>query len=235
MSEHKDLSCAALLKSDKFLSEHTDKFTKLGAEFNSAASQDTVNATVKSLEKKGFLVKLAKDRADALSYITALPKDGQTISSGASTTLDEIGYTTWAKGQTKNKDWKAIAIEKQNAGDWGGAGAARKQGAIADWYYAGCTAVTEDGEILWASASGTRVSVWAHNLVFVVGSNKITKNWAKAMERLFEWQFHIESARARVVYKNDGSTITEIGALKQCNPFAPKSVQVVIVPESLGF
>jgi len=235
MSEHKDLSCTALLKSDKHLSENAEKFAKLGAEFNVKASEDSLKTTVSNLEKKGFLVKVAKDRAEALSYITGLPKDGQAISSGASTTLDEIGYTNWAKGQKSFKDWKALAIEKQNANDWPGAGAARKQGAIADFYYTGMSAVTEDGEILWASASGSRVSILAGNLIFVIGTNKIVKSWSKAMERLNEWQYHIESARARVVYKNSGSTITEIGALKQCNPYAPKSVQVVIVPEVLGF
>jgi len=235
MTDHKELSAAALLKSDKYLSENADKFSKLGQEFNQPASESSLKTTVANLEKKGFIVHVAKDKADALTYITGLPKDAQTISSGGSTTLDEIGFTEWAKKQTKLKDFKALSLAAQASNDWPGASALRKQGALADFFYAGAAAVTEDGEVLWASATGSRVSILAGTLVFVVGTNKIVKNWAKANERLNDWQYHVESARARIVYKNAGSTITEIGALKGVNPYAPKSVQVVIVPGALGF
>jgi len=230
-----DLSAEGLLKSDKELLENAQKLKPLAKEFNTAASAETLSKTAKTLESKGFVVKVAKDAADALAYITAIPQEGQSICSGGSTTLDEIGFTEWAKGQSKFKDFKALSLEKINKGDFPGGMALRKQGGLADVFFAGAAAVSQDGEVLWGSGTGTRVSILAGKLIFVVGSNKIVADATKGRQRLTEWQLPLESARMRAAYKMPKSGITEMGSLHGVTPYAPGSIHVVILPGVYGY
>jgi len=230
-----DLTQQGILASDAELSAKKEHFEALAKRFNVAASPEVVETTKAALEKNGFTVKVATDAKDALDFITSIPKDGQTIFSGGSRTLDEIGFKDWAKSQTKFKDFKAEALACEAKGDWAGAGMARKNGSIADVMFASVASVSQDGILVWGSLTGTRVSIWSGTLVIVVGTQKIVKDDKEADERLYEWQLPLESARARVVYKVAGSAVNEYGSLRRCNPWAPGSVHVVLVPGVWGY
>jgi len=231
-----DLSQKGLLASDAELVSKRDQFSNLAQRFNVAASDDTLEATKTALEAKKFVVKIVDDAKEALGYITAIPKDGQSISSGGSRTLDEIGYKDWAKSQTSFKDFKAEAINAESKGDWGNASRYRKEGSNADVFFTSCAAVTQDGAILWGSMSGTRLSLNAGVLVVVAGSQKVVPDEAAGEQRMYEWQLPLESARARVVYKIPGSNLNEVGTLRQLSPYAAAgSVHIVLVRGVWGY
>jgi len=231
-----DLSQQGLLASDAELSAKRSEFKALAERFNQPASADVLEATKKALEERGFVVRITDDAKLALEYITSLPKEGQSISSGGSRTLDEIGFKDWAKNQKSFKDFKAEALAAEAKNDWGGASALRKQGSQADYYFASLAAVSQDGSLMWGSLTGTRVSINAGTLVLVVGTQKIVRDEAEGEARLYEWQLPLESARARVVYKVPGSNLNEVGTLRRVNPFAPPgSVHVVFVNGVLGY
>lgn len=231
-----DLSQKGLLASDAELSANKAQFEELAKRFNVPASADVLAITQQALENKGFVVKVATDAADALAYLTSIPSDGQSINSGGSRTLDEIGYKDWAKTQTVFKDFKAEAIAAESKGDWGTAAAIRKAGSQSDVYFSSVAAITQDGALVWGSVTGTRVTLNAGKLVIIVGTQKIVKDESEANERLYSWQLPLESARARVVYKVPASSVNEFGTLRGVNPFAPKgSVHVVLVPGVWGF
>jgi len=231
-----DLSQQGLLASDAELVAQREQFAALGQKFNQPASGDVLEATKRALEEHGFVVKVAADAKSALDYITSLPKEGQSISSGGSRTLDEIGFKDWAKNQTQFRDFKAEALAAEAKNDWVNASALRKQGSQADYYFSSLAAVTQDGSLMWGSLTGTRVSINAGTLVLVVGTQKIVKDEAEGEERLYQWQLPIESARARVVYKVERSNLNEVGTLRRVNPFAPPgSVHVVFVNGLFGY
>jgi len=230
-----DLSQQGLMASDAELSSQRDHFASLAERFNLPASDDVIATAKANLEKGGFIVKIAADAKDALDYITMLPKEGNSISSGGSRTLDEIGFVDWAKTQTKFKDFKAEALTAEQKGDWSNALRLRKEGSQADFYFASAAAVSQDGAVMWGSATGTRVSINAGVLVFVVGTQKIVKDETEAEARMYEWQLPLESARARVAYKVPGSALNEVGTLRRVNPYAPGTVQIVFVPGLWGY
>jgi len=231
-----DLSQAGLLAMDAELVSKKDQFVALAQKFNVPASDDTLASTKAALEGHGFVVEIFPDAKAALDFITAVPKEGQSISSGGSRTLDEIGFKDWAKSQSKFKDFKAEALSAEAKGDYGAAMQLRKEGSNADVYFSSCSAVTQDGTLSWASLTGTRLSLNAGTLVVVVGTQKIVADQAAADERLYDWQLPIESARVRIVYKAPSSAINEVGTLRQVNPFAPKgSVVIVFVRGVWGY
>jgi len=230
-----DLSQQGLLASDAELVSKKAEFAELAQRFNQPASADVLEATKKALEAKQITVKIFPDAKSALEYITSLPQEGQSINSGGSRTLAEIGFNDWAKNQTKFKDFKAEAIAADAKND-GTSAAIRKQGSQADFFYCSLAAVTQDGSLMWGSLTGTRVSINAGTLVCVVGTQKIVRDEAEGDARLYQWQLPIESARARVVYKVEASGVNEYGILRQRSPMSPPdSVQVVFVQGVFGF
>jgi len=231
-----DLSQQGLLNTDAELFDKRNEFSALAQRFNQPASAEVIEATKKALEEHGFVVQVVSDGKAALDYITSLPKEGQTINSGGSRTLDEIRFKDWAKNQTQFKDFKAEALAAEAKGDWGAASAIRKQGSQADFFFSSLAAVTQDGSLMWGSLTGTRVSINAGTLVLVAGTQKIVKDEVEGEARMYQWQMPLESARARVVYKVPGSNLNEVGTLRRVNPFAPPgSVHVVLVNGVWGF
>jgi len=231
-----DLSQQGLLASDAELSSKKDEFAALARRFNQPASAEVVGATKKALEEHGFVVHIASDAKSALDYITSLPKEGQSIHSGGSTTLDEIGYKTWAKNQKQFRDFKAEALAAEAKNDAATAMSLRKQGSQADYFFSSLAAVTQDGSLMWGSLTGTRVSFNAGTLVLVVGTQKIVKDEAEGEARMYQWQLPLESARVRVVYKAPASNLNEVGTLRRVNPYSPPgSVHVVFINGVYGF
>jgi len=231
-----DLSQKGLLASDTALVAKHDHFVALAQRFNQPASGAILESTKKALETNGFVVQICADAKAALDYITSLPKEGQSISSGGSRTLTEIGFNEWAKNQKQFRDFKAEALAAEAKNDWGLASALRKQGSQADYFFSSLAAVTQDGSLMWGSLTGTRVSINAGTLVLIAGTQKIVKDEAEGEARMYEWQLPLESARVRIVYKVPASNLNEVGTLRHVNPYSPPgSVHVVLINGIYGF
>jgi hypothetical protein len=95
-------------------------------------------------------------------------------------------------------------------------------------------AVTETGELMLASATGSQLPSYAYgagHVVFVVGAQKIVKDLAEATERIATYTLPLEDTRAQAAYGVNSAinkTLTLHGE-------APGRIDVVIVAEELGF
>jgi len=175
--------------------------------------------------------------AEALQIIKETLK-GKSYYAGGSQTLVEIGYTDWAMEAKGEKDFKAQYFAAMSKGDQAGAGAAMKAGMNADVFISSAGAVSEKGDIVWGSLTGTRLVLATTGAnIIVVGSNKIVKSYPDAVSRLYEFQLPFESARVKLAYKIfTGSAVNEFGALHAGNPFgAPNKVHVIIIRGAWGF
>jgi len=237
MTDQKIPDAKSLMASDKELQEHKDKMDKLYAKWMQLASDDSLKATVKALEAYGNKVSVVNTKAEACKIISELAADKETISSGGSTTLAEIGFAELLKTQTKWRDFKAESLAAIAKNDMKAALEARRLGLGADWFFTSCGAISEKGDMIWGSATGTRLSPTAcKNLVVVAGTNKIVKTYEDCVARLYEWQWPIESARARLQMKVPASSLNEVGSFRG-GPMLrmPGRMHVVLVKEVLGF
>lgn len=84
----------ALLKSDAQLAPLADH------QYTKAASVERVNKTKASLEASGFKVHVVDSRGEAFETLKSLIPAGSSVNNAHSTTLEEIGFITYLKGDT---------------------------------------------------------------------------------------------------------------------------------------
>ena len=95
-------------------------------------------------------------------------------------------------------------------------------------------AVTRDGTLLVASASGSQLAsyVWgATNVIFVVGAQKLVSSAEEGRERIVEHSLPLEDARAYAAYGQN----SQIGKILEIHQENPGRIHVVLVRQSVGF
>jgi L-lactate utilization protein LutB len=205
--------------------------------YQKTASQESLDKTVKSLTDKGHGAHVFDTKEEAVEFITTkLLTSGASISSGYSTTINEIGLSSWLKTQTSHHDFKTEYLEYQKNGDWANVGKVQRQGYTADFFFSGASAVSEQGDIVFGDLTGSRVAaLTAGTQVFVVGTNKIVGSYDEAVERLYKIQLPIESERAHLAYGVEGSFVSNFGAIRAANPFAKGRIVVVFIKGQYGY
>jgi len=204
--------------------------------WNRAVSNDRIEKAKKAFEEKKIKVSVVGNKQDALKALIGLIPDGASIMNAGSTTLQEIGFTEYAKHATQWNNLHAkILAEKDQAK----ASKLRNEAMLADYFLSSVSAITEAGDLLACDFTGTRVGAFAQaagHLVLVVGSQKIVPTLEDAFQRQAEYCLPLESARSRVVYKVPGSAINHVAVISGPNPWGiPDRINVIIVKETLGF
>ncbi len=203
--------------------------------FNTLASQESINKTTQALEGNGFQVEAVENRAEALERIKALIPKGASIHNGGSTTLQEIGYIDYLKSDTHG--WNNLHAnilseanpEKQNK--------LRHESAFSDYYLGSVHALSETGEMVIASNTGSQLPhlvFTSPNIILVVGTQKITPTLESAIRRLEEYVVPLEDKRAMSAYKSHTMN-TKTLILHKENPMMGRKVKIILVKEQLGF
>ncbi len=203
--------------------------------FDELADNTQVQKTINSLKANGFLPILVNSKEEAFEKIQEMIPDNASVMNGTSATLREIGYIDYLKEgghKWNNLHEKVLAEldpEKQAK--------LRKTSVISDYYLGSAHAVTENGEILIASNTGSQLPhlvYTSQNIIFVVGAQKIVSNIDEAFKRLKEHVIPLENERMKGVY-GVGTTHAKTLILHKENPMMGRQIYVVIVNEKLGF
>jgi hypothetical protein len=209
----------------------------VAVQYAQLASDDTLAITRASLLNKLHTVTVAATPADALAALKAHIPAGATVHSTSSISLAEIGYTAWAMEggvpfRNLNSEFLAEKDPKRQA-------ELRRAAALADVVLTSPVAVTVDGEVLIADATGTRIApiLSGRSVVFVVGGNKIMPTLADAERRLRAYVYPLESARMRAFYNNPNasSSMANVLTLRTGNLYAQKRVHFILVKAALGY
>ncbi|GIF71680.1 LUD domain-containing protein [Asanoa siamensis] len=95
-------------------------------------------------------------------------------------------------------------------------------------------AVTQDGALVIASASGSQMASYAWgaaNVVFVVGAHKIVPDLAVAHERIRRHSLPLEDVRARAAYGIHSS----VGKVLEIHQEQPSRIHVILIRQVVGF
>jgi len=203
--------------------------------FNSLASKDIINKTTKALIEKGFLAETVNTSLEALIRIKELIPAQTSVMNGSSRTLEEIGFVTYLKEGKHN--WnnlhKMILEEKEEDKQ----ALLRKQSILSDYYLGSVHALTQNGELVIASNSGSQLphlDFTSPNIILVVGTQKITENLDEALKRLNEYVFPLEDARMKSVGMG-GSFISKLLILNREPSFMGRKFHIILVNEKIGF
>lgn len=110
----------------------------------------------------------------------------------------------------------------------------RKLTCVADFAIGSVHAVTLNGEILIASATGSQLAAYAYGsgkVIWIVGTQKIVKDREEGMKRLYEYCLPLENERAKKVYKSS----SKIGKILTINSETPGRLTVIFIKQNIGF
>jgi hypothetical protein len=95
-------------------------------------------------------------------------------------------------------------------------------------------AVTQEGTLLVASASGSQLAQYAwgaDQVIFVVGAQKLVPTVEAGRERIFKHSLPLEDARAYAAYGMN----SRVGKILEIRQEDPGRIHVVIVRKAVGF
>jgi L-lactate utilization protein LutC len=198
------------------------------------ADEDTVKRTSEALRARGVRVEFLQTREEALKRIVELIPPGAEVMTGSSTTLKEIGFVDLLKGG--NHLWNnlkdAIFKEKDPLKQM----ELRKRSVSAEYFLGSVHAVTQLGEVIIASNTGSQLPSYAYssnNVVWVVGAQKIVLNLEEGMRRVKEYCLPLEDKRM----KQTGFTGSAIGKILifEREAMPNRKITLIFVNEKLGF
>ena len=95
-------------------------------------------------------------------------------------------------------------------------------------------AVTRDGALFIASASGSQLASYAWgaaNVIFVVGAQKLVPTAETARQRILEHSLKLEDARAYAAYGQNSF----VGKILEIHQELPGRIHIVLIRQSVGF
>lgn len=204
----------------------------MAKDFSELANDEKIATAKAALEKNGITVLVAENGQEAKEKALAMIPEGSEVMNMTSATLDTLGIS---KEILESGKYNAVRNQfaKMNRETQGLQ--MQKLGAAPEFAVGSVHGVTEDGKVLIASATGSQLPAYAagaKKVIWVVGAQKIVKNLDEAMERLQEYVFPLEDARAMKAY-GSGSSINKILIINK--EYLAGRITMVIVKEKLGF
>ena len=204
-------------------------------DFSKQATKEMVSKTIEALAARGMSAELVANKEEAKEKVLALIPQGAQVMTMTSITLEQAGIA-----DEINTSEKYISVRKQlDTMDRRTRNREMQElGAAPDWAIGSVHAVTENGEILIASNTGSQISAYVYgsgHVVWVVGAQKIVKNIDEGMQRINEYIVPKETERARKAY-NLPEFNTNVSKLLIVNKeIFPGRIHIIFVNEALGF
>ena len=113
----------------------------------------------------------------------------------------------------------------------------RKQATSSDFYVGSVHGLTEEGDFIIASNTGSQlphIVFTSPNLIFVIGGQKIVPDLNEAFKRLEEYVVPLENENMKKLY-GMGTMLSKIVVFKQENAMMGRKIKIIIVNEKLGF
>lgn len=199
------------------------------ADFTAPASEADIQTVATRLRERNFEVVIVDDGAAAREEALKRIPEGASVHSGKSKTLEDAGIFdalmdghNFIRKQTLNMDRRTQRDE------------IRLLSSTPDVMVNSANAVTEAGQIVFTSASGSQIgpiASGAGKLILVIGSQKIVPDLDAAFRRIQDHVFPYEDARLREQL-GVGTKITRTLILE--SDFMPGRTTVILVRQPIG-
>jgi L-lactate utilization protein LutB len=201
--------------------------------WNNLADQSAIDNTVAALKSNGIEAVVVENKLEAQGKIEEIVEDGSEVMVMSSETLNNAGIT-----ELIEKSGKYVSV-KQKLNNMNRETQGREMqmmGAVPQIALGSVHAVTEEGQLVIASNTGSQLGAYAYGsekVVWVVGTQKIVKNLDEAMKRIYEYVLPLESERVKKAYGMERSNVSKLLIINK--EVKPGRAVVVLVKESLGF
>jgi acyl-CoA hydrolase len=200
--------------------------------FTAPPGEQELSQTVVALEEHGFSVEVVDTLEAARETVLARIPAGSTVMTNTSMTLEAAGIT----GAINDDDGRYdSARNKMMALDF--ATQVQQMKAISgqpDYALGSVHAITRDGTLVIASASGSQLAAYAWgaaSVVLVVSTSKLVADLATARERVYQHSLPLEDARAQAAYGQH----SYVGKILEISQELPGRIHLVLVREPAGY
>ena len=205
--------------------------TTVGADhFTALPDEQSLTQTVVALAKNGFSVEVVDDLEAAREAVLGRIPSGSSVMTNTSVTLKESEIEEAIdRGPYDSARARLAKLNPQTQ--------LREMKVVAgqtDFALGSVHAVTQDGTLVIASASGSQLPSYAWgaaNVIFVVGAQKLVSDLDAARERIYEHSLKLEDVRALEAYGQN----SRVGKILEIHQEDPGRIHVILVRQSIGF
>ncbi len=201
------------------------------AEFTRLASDEQIATVAAALTASGMAAEVVASGALARQRVLDLLPEGAEVFTSMSRTLDTLGLSTEINDSSRYSPLRSQlkALDRQTQGrEW------RKLVSSPEYVVGSVHAVTEQGQVLIASASGSQLASYvfgAGHVIWVVGAQKIVRDLSEGLRRVREYSYPLEHERMHAL-NGVGSFLAKMLLVEGERP---GRISVLLVKEALGF
>lgn len=204
-------------------------------DYTTLASPQSQQKAAEGLKARRFEPVMLESGVKALELIKTLIPKGASVMNGSSVTLEQIGFVDYLK--SGEHGWNNLHANILAEQDTAKRVELRKYAVVSDYYLGSVHALSETGEMVIASNTGSQqphLVYSSQNLILVVSTQKITPTLAEALERLEKHVVPLEDEHMKQLY-GQGTMHNKTVILHGESPMMKRSVKVLLVNEKLGF
>jgi acyl-CoA hydrolase len=199
--------------------------------FTTLPDAQELAATVVALEEHGFSVEVVDSPEDARTAVLARIPEGSSVMTNTSVTLQETGIADAINdgGPYESARNKMFALDFETQ-----AQQMKAIGGQPDYALGSVHAVTHDGTLVIASASGSQLASYAWgaaSVIFVIGAQKLVPDLDTAHDRIYQHSLKLEDARAQAAYGQHSS----VGKVLEIHQELPGRIHIVLIRQPVGF
>ena len=201
------------------------------AEFARLASDEQIATAVAALIANGIDAEVVASGTGARSRVLDLLPEGAEVFTAMSRTLDTLGLSEAINGSSRYHPLRPqlMKLDRQVQGrEW------RRLQSSPEYVVGSVHAVTEQGQVLIASASGSQLAGYvfgASHVIWVVGAQKIVRDLAEGLRRVREYSYPLEHQRIQALGM-PGSFVAKLLVVERERP---GRISLILVKEALGF
>jgi acyl-CoA hydrolase len=199
--------------------------------FTTLPDNQTLASAVTALEEHGFSVEVVDDTDTAREAVLARIPYGSSVMTNTSVTLTEAGIADAVNdgGPYESARNAMFALDFATQ-----AQEMKAIGGQPDYALGSVHAVTRDGTLVIASASGSQLASYAWgaaNVIFVVGAQKLVPNLEAAHQRIYQHSLKLEDGRAMATYGQH----SQVGKILEIHQELPGRIHIVLIRQVVGF
>ena len=199
--------------------------------FITLPDEQTLASAVTALEEHGFSVEIVDDPDATREAVLARIPHGSSVMTNTSVTLAEAGIADAINDDGPYESARNAMFALDFATQ---AQEMKAIGGQPDYALGSVHAVTRDGTLVIASASGSQLASYAWgaaNVIFVVGAQKLVPTLEAAHQRIYQHSLKLEDGRAVAAYGQH----SQVGKILEIHQEMPGRIHIVLIRQVVGF
>ena len=205
--------------------------TETPSRFAALPDEQTLAATVTALEEHGFSVEVVDDLEAARQAVLTRIPHGSSVMTNTSVTLEQTGI---ADAVNDGGPYDSARVKMAELDFATQLQEMKAIGGQPDYALGSVHAITGDGTLVIASASGSQLASYAwgaSNVIFVAGAQKLVPTLDAARDRIYGHSLVLEDARAVAAYGQH----SVVGKILEIHSELPGRIHIVLVRQVVGF